>query len=47
MGNDNFELDGVTGKLSIRFDRSGAHFERIADRAIYRDGAVASSAVVP
>jgi uncharacterized protein len=47
MGNDNFELDGVTGKLSIRFDRSGAHFERIADRAIYRDGAVVSSTGVP
>lgn len=47
MGNDNFELDGVTGKLSIRFDRSGSHFERIADRTIYRDGAVVSSDVVP
>jgi outer membrane PBP1 activator LpoA protein len=47
MGNDNFELDGVTGKLSVRFDRTGTHFERIADRAVYRDGAVVSSAVVP
>jgi uncharacterized protein len=46
-GNDHFELDGVTGKLSVRFDGGGAHFERTADRAIYRDGAVVSSAVVP
>lgn len=33
-----FEIDGVTGKLSIRFGEDGAHFDRVAQPAIYRDG---------
>lgn len=33
-----FEIDGVTGRLSIRFGEDGAHFERVAQPAIYRDG---------
>jgi outer membrane PBP1 activator LpoA protein len=35
-----FEIDGVTGKLTIGFNKESAHFERIEPHAIYRDGAV-------
>jgi uncharacterized protein len=35
-----FQLDGVTGKLTVRFDKTHAHFERAAQQAVYRDGAV-------
>lgn len=36
----NFELDGVTGKLKVRFDNGHAYFERTAQQAVYRDGSV-------
>jgi len=36
-----FELDGVTGRLKVAFDKTGAHFERIEPYAIYRDGVAA------
>jgi outer membrane PBP1 activator LpoA protein len=35
-----FNLDGVTGKLAVRFGNGQSHFERIMQPAIYRDGAV-------
>lgn len=35
-----FKIDGVTGKLTIRFGRGAPHFERIMQPAIYRDGKV-------
>lgn len=35
-----FDLDGVTGKLSVRIDKEGAHFARSAQQAVYRDGGV-------
>jgi outer membrane PBP1 activator LpoA protein len=37
-----FELDGVTGKLSVGFNKDSAYFERIEPEAIYRDGMIAS-----
>jgi uncharacterized protein len=40
MRHTDFELDGVTGKLSVRLDGISARFERTAQQAIYRDGAV-------
>ncbi|HEY4542120.1 MAG TPA: penicillin-binding protein activator [Noviherbaspirillum sp.] len=33
-----FELDGVTGRLQVRFDRSGPQFQRTVTQAVYRDG---------
>lgn len=33
-----FELDGVTGKLIVGFNKDSAHFERIETQAIIRDG---------
>lgn len=36
----NFELDGVTGKLTVRFDNAGSSFARAEQRAIYQDGSV-------
>jgi len=36
-----FEIDGVTGRLRVAMDKSGAHFERIEPFAIYRDGLAA------
>lgn len=33
-----FEVDGVTGRLKVAFDKNGTHFERIEPYAIYRDG---------
>jgi len=35
-----FELDGVTGKLSVGFNKDNVHFERIEPEAIYREGIV-------
>jgi outer membrane PBP1 activator LpoA protein len=35
-----FDIDGVTGKLSISIEPAGSHFQRIETRAIYRDGVV-------
>lgn len=35
-----FELDGVTGKLTVRFGNAGSSFERAEQHAIYRDGGV-------
>lgn len=36
----NFELDGVTGKLTVNFGKGPARFERIEQTAIYQDGIV-------
>lgn len=33
-----FELDGVTGKLIIGFNKDSVHFERVESKAIYREG---------
>lgn len=41
----NFELDGVTGRLVVRFDRFGPHFERTTQQAVYRGGSVAPATV--
>lgn len=38
--NREFQIDGVTGKLKVRFDDAKARFERTAQQAIYRDGQV-------
>lgn len=35
-----FQLDGVTGRLAVRFGQEGATFERTALHAVYRDGIV-------
>lgn len=35
-----FEIDGVTGKLAVDFNKESARFERTEPLAIYRDGAV-------
>lgn len=35
-----FQLDGVTGKLTIHFDQVKARFERTVQPAVYRDGRV-------
>lgn len=37
-----FQLDGVTGKLKVHFDKTKTHFERSAQPAVYRDGLVVS-----
>jgi uncharacterized protein len=47
MGNTMFELDGVTGKLSVQFGRGDTHFERAAEHAIYSNGEVVSAAAAP
>jgi outer membrane PBP1 activator LpoA protein len=36
----NFDINGVTGKLSVNIDASGSHFQRIETPAIYQDGIV-------
>ena len=36
----NFDIDGVTGKLTISFGTGPARFERIEQQAVYQDGAV-------
>lgn len=33
-----FEIDGVTGKLSINFGKDSARFERVEMQAVYQDG---------
>lgn len=40
MQRTRFELDGVTGKLSVRFDKGNEHFARVVRRAVYRNGGV-------
>ena len=35
-----FTLDGVTGKLAVRFDGNGAQFERSEQPAIYQNGSL-------
>lgn len=42
-GHPEFELDGVTGKLRVRFDGEQSRFERTVERAIYRDGGVVAA----
>ena len=37
--NGRFQLDGVTGKLSVDFGQGAASFERIEQSAVYRGGA--------
>lgn len=37
---NNFQLDGATGKLSVRFGNGPSHFERVEQPAIYREGKV-------
>lgn len=39
-GRTEFALDGVTGKLHVRFDGKHPRFERTIERAVYRDGSV-------
>jgi uncharacterized protein len=39
-GQTEFEVDGVTGRLKVRFDGKEARFERLLQPAIYRDGVV-------
>jgi outer membrane PBP1 activator LpoA protein len=36
----NFDIDGVTGKLSVNIDASGSHFQRLETPAVYEDGIV-------
>jgi outer membrane PBP1 activator LpoA protein len=38
MQRKQFELDGVTGKLTVGFNKDSAHFERVEAQAIFRDG---------
>lgn len=38
----NFEVDGVTGHLQVRFDRFGPSFARTVQQAVYRGGIVTS-----
>ncbi|WP_076592567.1 penicillin-binding protein activator [Herminiimonas arsenitoxidans] len=35
-----FDIDGVTGKLTVRFGRGAPYFERVLQPAIYREGMV-------
>ncbi|MDR3479086.1 MAG: penicillin-binding protein activator [Burkholderiaceae bacterium] len=35
-----FELDGVTGRLIVGFNKAGVHFERVEPQAMYREGMV-------
>lgn len=35
-----FKIDGVTGKLTVRFGNGASYFERVAQPAMYRDGKV-------
>ena len=37
---NNFDIDGVTGKLSVSIDSSGSHFQRMETQAVYQDGIV-------
>jgi outer membrane PBP1 activator LpoA protein len=38
MQRKQFELDGVTGKLIVGFNKNGVHFDRVEAQAIFRDG---------
>jgi outer membrane PBP1 activator LpoA protein len=40
LKHNDFELDGVTGKLKVRFDAQAPLFERTQQQAVYRDGSV-------
>ena len=35
-----FSLDGVTGKLTVRFGRGAPYFDRVLQPATYREGMV-------
>ncbi|OWW20064.1 penicillin-binding protein activator [Noviherbaspirillum denitrificans] len=37
---NSFELDGVTGRLKVRFEQGGTQFERRTQQAVYREGGV-------
>ncbi|WP_242489815.1 penicillin-binding protein activator [Noviherbaspirillum cavernae] len=39
--NNSFELDGVTGKLTVRFGQGAPSFVRVQQQAVYRQGGVA------
>lgn len=39
-GHRDFDMEGMTGKLSVHLDAMGASFERTVQRAIYRNGVV-------
>jgi outer membrane PBP1 activator LpoA protein len=39
-----FDIDGVTGKLSIDIDRAGSRFQRTETQAVYQDGVAAPAA---
>jgi outer membrane PBP1 activator LpoA protein len=39
-GQTDFQVDGVTGKLTVHFGQGASHFERIAQQAVYREGKV-------
>lgn len=41
MQQDEFELDGVTGRLRVQINAQHARFQRTAERAVYRNGSVA------
>lgn len=43
-GHRDFDMEGVTGKLSVHLDAVGASFERTVRQAIYRDGAAVAEA---
>lgn len=40
MGQSQFQIDGVTGKLRINLEKDTGRFERIETPAVYRDGRV-------
>jgi len=42
MHRKQFELDGVTGRLIVGFNKDTVHFARIEPQAIYREGLVVS-----
>lgn len=45
-GRTQFEIDGVTGKLTVRFAKEHAHFERTEQPAVYRGGVVVAADAV-
>jgi hypothetical protein len=40
MHSTRFDMDGVTGKLTVRFEPGAAHFDRFEQPAVYKDGKV-------
>jgi len=40
LQHNSFEIDGVTGRLKVRFGQSQTHFERTVQQAVYREGSV-------